>query len=835
MVELAGSEILTLELARELGRRDYEVTVFAHALGDPIARLARERGVAVTNEPRSLQGVDLAWIHHQVVPDALLACLSASHPLVVFEHLSPSEPLELPFLADVEARLADVIVANSAETAAALPGFGIDGDLPVVVLGNPAPDEFWQAPRSRPHELRRLLLVSNHLPAEVDAASALLQARGIEVTHIGWPDRRVPVTPEEIAAADAVLTIGKTVQYALAVGRPVFCYDRHGGPGWLSAANLEVARRHNFSGRPFAAMDAGEIATALVEGHAQAAREIDALREAVSDLTWTRGLDQVFAAAAASRVKGDLSEPERRRLNAWFALAARSARAHHDLVAVHREAAALAQERLVLQRELRTLHDSHSMRLTAPLRSSLVALRGVQESRRRRAARLGRPALVPEVVRLDSLPALAWLCRVSDDSARLLVGPQVEVGAGGISEGAWVGRFGHAGLKASRAVFGSGVVFERDGLLFVPPSHPFEALHVLRDLKSGVYWVSNSMCFAVSQIPDPHFIRFCRALDAGLREVGDVATAAGVDKAATEIFSSSGYRLSRHPYFRLRTDGPGGPTPVPDATTRPFADYRTYREFLSRSLAELFANAADPGRTQRFDPVVTVSSGYDSPAVAALAAENGCRRAVTLGVIVTGTNDSGAAIAAKLGLDVKVHRHIMGDRVDHLRVDFGPELAARTTEFLATEGVGDDVAFLPFEPDLRGGLLLTGGGGDSAWGIDSLGDPGLTVSNAFCRSITEFRLRVGFAHAPVPFMGRRTADSIAAISRSAEMTPFSVGGAYDRPIARRICEEAGLARGDFGVEKAATAPLPTNRAALFVDAMTAIRERYAAALPGRCR
>jgi hypothetical protein len=39
------------------------------------------------------------------------------------------------------------------------------------------------------------------------------------------------------------------------------------------------------------------------------------------------------------------------------------------------------------------------------------------------------------------------------------------------------------------------------------------------------------------------------------------------------------------------------------------------------------------------------------------------------------------------------------------------------------------------------------------------------------------------------------------ITRSAEMAPWDVGGAYSRPICRRLLEDAGVPRGSFGVSK----------------------------------
>jgi len=48
---------------------------------------------------------------------------------------------------------------------------------------------------------------------------------------------------------DLVITIGKTVNYCLALGVPVYCYDWFGGSGYLNPGNFAINKRHNFSGR----------------------------------------------------------------------------------------------------------------------------------------------------------------------------------------------------------------------------------------------------------------------------------------------------------------------------------------------------------------------------------------------------------------------------------------------------------------------------------------------------------------------------------------------------------------------------------------------------------
>jgi hypothetical protein len=70
-------------------------------------------------------------------------------------------------------------------------------------------------------------------------------------------------------------------------------------------------------------------------------------------------------------------------------------------------------------------------------------------------------------------------------------------------------------------------------------------------------------------------------------------------------------------------------------------------------------------------------------------------------------------------------------------------------------------------------------------------------------SLAEFRLRVGFVHFPVPQSHHRLLPDLQRLSASVEMVPWRIGGEYDRPIPRRIVEEAGIPRELFAVEKKA--------------------------------
>ena len=67
--------------------------------------------------------------------------------------------------------------------------------------------------------------------------------------------------------------------------------------------------------------------------------------------------------------------------------------------------------------------------------------------------------------------------------------------------------------------------------------------------------------------------------------------------------------------------------------------------------------------------------------------------------------------------------------------------------------------------------------------------------------IGEFRLYRGVFHCPVPFWGMRHLRELWEITASEAMQSWAVPGDYDRPIPRRIVEEAGVPRGAFGRRK----------------------------------
>lgn len=390
------------------------------------------------------------------------------------------------------------------------------------------------------------------------------------------------------------------------------------------------------------------------------------------------------------------------------------------------------------------------------------------------------------------LPPLAWCAffNTGDPAVRVVHGEGVEVDEAFFFEGAWAGAFEKQNVCEAFCAGSGGTILSGE-VVFVTPSHTLEKLVVYQD-GSGSYIISNSVAFALyfaNDEFDPGFSYTQNLLHSFVH--GPAVAAKGVPTA-----SGAWLGLYYRANLSIRLDG------TIDATEKgfdpTFATFDEYRGFLVRTVSRIFANASAPQRKRIYDPIATISGGYDSPASAALARDLGCKEALTFrrysgeGQLI----DHGGEIGAALGIDV-----YCVDRLAYLERDDCPE-----AEFFACGYRGEDMAMIGWERYLDRRLLVTGVHGDRVWDRKGGGTgTGLERSDAAGASLTEYRLRVGFIHLPLPFIGCTSIASIVSISRSEEMSPWSVGGDYDRPIPRRILEEKGLPRGAFGKQKRGSA------------------------------
>ena len=273
---LRGSEMVTLELAEYLRSRGASVEIYTRHHAGAIAAETRRAGLPVITSPGHpfrLEDYDYIWVHHQLLPPALLEQLAdppATMPVFVFHHMSSldSNRPEQPYIDNFEARLASLSLFIS-ETVRDkwLPKLG--ARHPAALFENPAPEAFSRYAHPPFHGTpRSVLVISNsHNPAmpTLEELGVRVHTRGIS----GDSYRRI--APEDFDGCDAVFTAGKSVQYCLCAGVPVYVRGFFGVPGYLTQENIAQAAGQHFCGRGAAARKTAEdIAREIVDNYARA-------------------------------------------------------------------------------------------------------------------------------------------------------------------------------------------------------------------------------------------------------------------------------------------------------------------------------------------------------------------------------------------------------------------------------------------------------------------------------------------------------------------------------------------------------------------------------------
>jgi hypothetical protein len=407
------------------------------------------------------------------------------------------------------------------------------------------------------------------------------------------------------------------------------------------------------------------------------------------------------------------------------------------------------------------------------------------------------------------LPKLAWLAEIvcSEHQVSLVHGSSVECTDKWAVEGVWDGPFMKGEFYRSEAFFGSGIRLVESTVYCVASSALVDRLLYYTGPDSVV--VSNSLLVMLAFMgarldPNHDYHRECQAtLDGVDRYDPEFAIIHDQVRCIQQLFFKN-LVVSAHGISFERRDTP--------RALRTFDDYYgTLKEILLR----IKNNCEDTGRKHQITPLSTLSSGYDSTAVSALAAMVGVKKcfgaegsfdpAIKALCDKPLIKENASKIAQRLGLEF----HCLDGSRSHISEDeiyFIASICANG-RFNESEIIFHSMTdYIQKNCDIA--VVYTGYHGDKVWNVNlpedyqndqiKRGDPsGLWL--------TEIRLKAGFVNLAVPFILARNVKSIVSISKGKDMVPWSIGGGYDRPIPRRIVEEAGVDRRMFGIRKAVVA------------------------------
>jgi hypothetical protein len=405
-----------------------------------------------------------------------------------------------------------------------------------------------------------------------------------------------------------------------------------------------------------------------------------------------------------------------------------------------------------------------------------------------------------------SLPKLAWIAEVDRTSGivTLVHGPLVEVRPNFFIEGVWNGPFQSGDFGETDCVFGSGGILNEESIRFVTSASTLDYLYYAKERRFVT--VSNSLPLLLARIGDaldpqcPDYPLICDSILNGINDYErKIPTKKGEVRRQMyrnlDVFSDKIVESEKRmpPRFKCFSD---------------------YRDYLRDNYALIAANARDGARAQSFEILSTQSKGYDSTAVNAIASVYRIDKVFTVSKAKSTfhlahhenedkhSDDDGGEICKSLGLNcIRLNRRAFAE-------DFVQEYLYYCALYHNQDANLKDLTKYIGKVS----LLLTGTNGDVVW-------PGENVARRTCldsairrgdlggHGMSELRLVAGFIQLPLPFMGARQKPDIVRITESSEMDPWRLGNEYDRPIPRRIAEEAGVPRHLFGQSKMASVVL----------------------------
>lgn len=415
------------------------------------------------------------------------------------------------------------------------------------------------------------------------------------------------------------------------------------------------------------------------------------------------------------------------------------------------------------------------------------------------------------------LPKLSWISELEPKKNKNILvthGSAVECMKDWMVEGVWDGNFEDGNFHRSENFFGSGLRIENDTVHFVPSTSLTDRLFLASD--NDKIYVSNSLVLILTKtgarLDENHdykkeslpFINGFNSYDKSFKVIHH-----RMDKIYQVFFSNILINKDRIEY-------------VDKKCTSGIFSFSQYIGFIENFLKNLQINFNSKNRKNKIFPITTISQGYDSTAVSSLVKNIGVSTCFTghyidrpfpLNRLQKRLRDDGSAAAIDLGLKAI---NFCKDRssISENELYFLAICVAKFSKYSCFESAFHTLSSY-IEQSNTISIVFTGCNGDHIWSTN----PPFLSNNMIHRDVSglplaEIRLKSGFFNIPIPYILAGSLIDIVNISNSSDMDPWRLNNSYDRPIPRRIAEEAGVQRRNFGMKKLFIADryyLPINK------------------------
>lgn len=242
-----GGVIYTAELGNYLSSLGHNVSCASMAIDESIVDLYKQNHISLyhIDDLPLEEEYDIIWAHNFPILPYLIS-KNIKFKKILYSSLSSFLEIDIPPIFYKDLNL--LLVYSEENKKTLVDKFSIPSNN-ITILNNLVPDSYFSHILPPKNTLKKIAIVSNHVPSEIEEAKSLLEEKGFGVTIFGVNHTYKPISPEILSEFDVIISIGKTVLYSLAMGIPCYCYDKFGGIGYIRLSNINSEEACNFSGR----------------------------------------------------------------------------------------------------------------------------------------------------------------------------------------------------------------------------------------------------------------------------------------------------------------------------------------------------------------------------------------------------------------------------------------------------------------------------------------------------------------------------------------------------------------------------------------------------------
>lgn len=271
-----GSMLHICEMSEYFSQNGFKCYCASVSIEDSIVKYCKKRNLTVLKANEIPINIEYEYVfsyHFPILP--YLIGRGLKYKKIIIGCLSSFHPLELPLNICSDCTLLTVV---SEEAKQNLLNHSIS-QTKIFLLKNFIPRQFSEVEFYPSENIKKIAVVSNHPPSEILELPNFFSNISVDFWGNGQKYYSA-ITPKILSQYDVVISIGKTVQYCLGMGIPVFVYDYMGGNGYVKPETLDEEEYFNFSGRSSKRkLESNFLANEIINNYHQACKDVVILKK----------------------------------------------------------------------------------------------------------------------------------------------------------------------------------------------------------------------------------------------------------------------------------------------------------------------------------------------------------------------------------------------------------------------------------------------------------------------------------------------------------------------------------------------------------------------------